>query len=358
VQKLLSLATLIAMGGGIWMAIGGGALDQLGTDPNAQVAQPAQQTAGAPAANAWNTAPQTTPTPQATIANMPVTIGGAAPQGQDGPTIKIASFNIRDFGDTKMRVPRVVALLADVVRKFDVVAIQEISTQNTRHMQDFVTYVNQGGAQYDYVVSERLGNSNQKEQYAYVFNTKTIVIDRSSVYTVGDPNNLLSREPHVASFRTNVDPNAAFTFILVNVHTVPEDPALRNELDVLAEVYRVVRRSSNGEDDVIMLGDFNASDRKMAQTRLGMIPGLTCLLGGNTVTNTRQNNLLDNLLIHTASTSEYVGRSGVYNFAQPLNLSQANAETVSDHFPVWAEFSAYELDYNGRVANRGGTTVR
>jgi len=31
-----------------------------------------------------------------------------------------------------------------------------------------------------------------------------------------------------------------------------------------------------------------------------------------------------------------------------------HAEQVSDHFPVWAEFSAYERDYAGRIASRRG----
>jgi endonuclease/exonuclease/phosphatase family metal-dependent hydrolase len=108
-----------------------------------------------------------------------------------------------------------------------------------------------------------------------------------------------------------------------------------------------------------MLGDFNASDQEMGQTRLAMIPDLKPLVRGSGIfSNTRQNKLYDNLLIHTPSTTEYMGRSGVLNYAQPLNMTLAQAETVSDHFPVWAEFSAYERDYNGRIANRATNTVR
>jgi endonuclease/exonuclease/phosphatase family metal-dependent hydrolase len=206
-------------------------------------------------------------------------------------------------------------------------------------------------------VGPRLGNSKSTEQYAYVFNAKTIILDRTSHYTLGDPNNLLHREPFVANFRTTVDASVAFTFTLVNVHTDPDEPMLTDELDVLGEVYRVVRRAGGNEDDVIMLGDFNASDQKMAKTRLGMIPDLKPLVSGSGVfTNTRQNQLYDNLLIHAPSTSEYMGRSGVFNYAQPLGLTLAQAETVSDHFPVWAEFSAYELDFNRRIASRATTT--
>lgn len=359
-QRLLSLATMIALGGGVWMFLSGGGLDQLAVDGNAPAAnQPAGTwNGGAPAQNA--VAPPES-WPQATTANMPVTIGAGAPQASDGPTVKIASFNIRDFGDKKLNDTRVAPTLAAIVSKFDVIAIQEISTQNVQHMELFVRMINNSGRKYDCVVGPRLGNTPQKEQYAFVFDTERIMVDRSSVYTVGDPDNLLHREPLVASFSTTIQPsNSAFTFTLVNVHTDPSSNVLPQELEALAEVYRVVRRAGGNEDDVIMLGDFNASDQQMAKTRLGLIPDLRPLLGGSGVfTNTRMNKLYDNFLIHTPSTSEYMGRSGVYNYAQQANMTLDQAESVSDHFPVWAEFSAYERDYNGHIATRPmATTTR
>ena len=357
-QRLLSLATMIALGGGVWVFLSNGGLDQLAVDANAPAAQTATGNAGPGVWNSGANAPANSPAfPQATTANMPVTIGAAAPQLNDGPTIRIASFNIQVFGDKKLSDRLVAQTLARIVQQFDVVAIQEIRTQSDRHMQDFVSVINSAGAHYDYVVGPRLGNSKSTEQYAYVFNTDKIMIDRVSVYTVGDPDNLLHREPLVASFSTKLDPSVAFTFTLINVHTDPDAPVLKQELEALAEVYRVVRRAGGNEDDVIMLGDFNASDQEMGQTRLGMIPDLKPLVRG-VFSNTKQNKLYDNLLIHTPSTTEYMGRSGVLNFAQPLNMTQAQAETVSDHFPVWAEFSAYERDYNGRIANRASNTVR
>jgi deoxyribonuclease-1-like protein len=34
------------------------------------------------------------------------------------------------------------------------------------------------------------------------------------------------------------------------------------------------------------------------------------------------------------------------------NLTEQQALQVSDHFPVWAEFSVYERDFTGRIASR------
>jgi endonuclease/exonuclease/phosphatase family metal-dependent hydrolase len=317
------------------MFLSGGGLNQLAVDPQAPGAAPAY----APGA-----------TPGSPVV-QPTTTGAAAPPLGDGPIIRIASFNIEVFGKSKADNPPVIRTLAEIVRQFDLVAIQEIRTQDDYHLSNFVKLVNSTGRHYDFVVGPRVGNTKSTEQFAYLYDASKIMVDPTSVYTVGDPDNLLHREPHVASFMTRGVPSEeAFTFILVNVHTDPD--VVPAELEALAEVYRVVRRASRGEDDVIMLGDFNADDRQIAKSsRLGQIPGVTPLVAG-AFSNARQNKLYDNVLIHGPSTTEYVGRSGVFNVMQQVNLSLAEAEQVSDHFPVWAEFSAYERDYTGRIASR------
>ena len=352
-QRILSLATLGVLGGLVWMFLSGGGLSQLAVDP--ATGQPA---AGAPGSDwnlsdVWNSPPAPAPG-QPTSAGYapPTSVGAAAPPGMDR-TIRIASFNIQDFGDTKANRPEVMATLAEIIRRFHVVALQEISTKNTYHMPNFIRGVNSSGRKYDFVISDRAGNSNQKEQFAYVFDTEAVEIDRQSVYSVGDPDNLLSREPHVATFRTRVAPAEAFTFILINVHTDPSPESLPGELDALAEAYRVVRRASRDEDDVIMVGDFNADDSHLG--RLGQIPDIAPLLGRQRFTsNTRENRLLDNLVIHKPSTMEFAGNSGVFNFRTGLGIELPldQVETVSDHYPVWADFSVYELDYQRRVASR------
>lgn len=355
-QRILSLATLGVLGGLVWMFLSGGGLSQLAESANAPAAGAAGSAWNGGGASTWPTSSSTLPLPP------PPTTGGqppvlqpavSAPPAELGPTIRIASFNIQVFGQAKSEKPHVIATLADIVRKFHVVAIQEIRTQDNYFIPKFVQLVNQTGRRYDCVVSDRLGNSKSTEQYAFIFDTEVVECSRQSVYIVGDPNNLLHREPHVATFRTRVDPNYAFTFTLINVHTDPSSNVLAKEIDALAEVYRVVRRAGGNEDDVIMLGDFNADPDHFG--RLGSIPGITPLIRGQGVfSNTRQNALYDNLIVHAPSTTEYAGRSGVFNVMREYSRSLDEAEQVSDHFPVWAEFSVYERDPMGNIASRGG----
>jgi len=62
--------------------------------------------------------------------------------------------------------------------------------------------VNADGSQYDYVVSERLGRTTSKEQYAYIYNTQTIeVINTPHTYPEPDSTDLFHREPYIASFK-------------------------------------------------------------------------------------------------------------------------------------------------------------
>ena len=358
-QRLLSLATLAVMGGLGFLFLRGGGLDQIAVGPRS-----GQQSSAAGnqdryyVPGSWSGASDI----EDDVASrggafpsqsyQPASTGqgtGALPAGAaNGPTIRIASFNIQAFGNTKASKPYVMHTLADIIRQFDVVAVQEVRSQDEYLIPGFVQLVSQTGRKYDHVIGPRLGRTTSKEQYVFIYDTARVDVDPQSIYTIGDPDDMLHRPPLVATFRTRqVHPDEAFTFTLVNIHTDPDE--VSRELSALAEVYRVVRRSSRGEDDIILLGDFNTDDRNLG--RLGQLPSIFPLIAG-VWTNTRQNRQYDNLIIHQPSTTEYSGRSGVFDVMRRYNLSQNQALEVSDHFPVWAEFSVYERDYAGRIASR------
>ncbi len=261
--------------------------------------------------------------------------------------IRIASFNIQVFGEKKMSDPRVRGLLAEIVRQFDIVAVQEIRSKQDI-LPRFVDVVNSGGRHYDYVIGPRLGRSSSKEQYAFIFDTASIEIDRSSLYTVADPDDRLHREPLVGWFRVRgPPPDQAFTFSLVNIHTDPDET--RTELDALAAVFRAVRDDGRGEDDVILLGDLNVDEHHLGL--LGQLPNIHWAISG-VATNTRGTKLYDNLIFSRAATTEYTGRWGVFDMIRHFNLTVDEALKISDHMPVWAEFNLFEGGQGGRVATR------
>lgn len=291
---------------------------------------------------------------QQPASNLPVSAPGNQTLG--GDMIRIASFNIQVFGEQKVSNPDVVRILAEIVRHFDIVAVQEIRDEQQSLLPRFVEAVNAPGLRFDHVIGPRLGRTTSKEQYAYIFNTDTIEVDRRAAYTVADPDDLLHREPLVASFRCRrAEPDLAFTFTLVNIHTDPTPQTLREELTILDDVFQSVRSHPRGEDDVILLGDFNANYQHMGD--LNRMPTLVFAVTNSSAgkllaTNITGKAQYDNLVFDRAATQEFLGRSGVFDFLREYNLSQAQAKLVSDHLPVWAEFSIYEGGVPGRVAAR------
>lgn len=274
--------------------------------------------------------------------------GTVVPSAQPGGTIRVASFNVQVFGEAKLAKPQVMSRLVDVARKFDVLAIQEVRAASQDVLPRFVEQINAAGRRYDYAVGPRLGRTSSKEQYAYVFDAARIEIDRGSIYTVSDPDDLLHREPLVAGFRVRgPPPERAFTFTLINIHTDPDETDA--ELDVLDDVFRAVRDDGRDEDDAILLGDLNVDDAHLGE--LGQMPGVYWVVAG-TPTNTRGTKQYDNILLEPRATGEFTGRAGTFDLQREFNLSLEQALEISDHLPIWAEFSTTEGSVPGRIATR------
>ncbi|EAQ80493.1 deoxyribonuclease gamma (precursor) [Blastopirellula marina DSM 3645] len=269
-----------------------------------------------------------------------------APITRGGETIRIASFNIQVFGRSKADKPHVMARLAQIVRQYDVMAIQEIRSLDQSILPEFIDQINAAGRHYDYVIGPRLGRSDSKEQYAYIYDTASIELDRTQLYTIDDPGDALHREPLVAWFRVRgPNPEQAFTFTLVNIHTDPDE--VKDEINVMDDVLRAVRGDGRGEDDVILLGDFNTDERNLGE--FGSLTGLSPAVTGM-MTNTRGTASYDNLYFTLPATSEFTGRGGVHDYVREFNLSIDEALEISDHMPVWGEFSIYEGGVPGKIA--------
>lgn len=359
-QRLFSLAIVAAL-------MGGGGMYLTGMRPAdlakilSTVSQNAQQ--GQP----YSGQPQQAPGGyQAPTPPSPGSVSYVPSQPSPGSTIKIATYNIQKFGDTKAQNPYVMRVLGAIVQNLDVVAIQEITTKDEHFIDKFLqAYVNNKGRRYSRAVGPRLGRTSYKEQYAFIYDTNTIEINPQVNYTVSDPDDLLHREPQVAMFRARgAPPTQAFTFMLINVHTDPDETD--TEFDALAQVYQHVQRNSAGEDDVILLGDLNtdvsASPQGYPSTSArGLRPSDLRGLGRlgylypvirNQSTNTAGSKLNDNLLIHRGATTEFTGNAGVIDVQRVWGLSSDDAAKVSDHLPVWAEFSVYESVSPGRMAQQ------
>lgn len=262
----------------------------------------------------------------------------AQPAPKPWDAVLIASFNIQVFGESKLAKTNVVEVLARVVRKFDIVAIQEVRAKSDEVIPRFLQAVNADGSRYHYVIGPREGRTSSKEQYVFVYDTTRVEVDPASLGRIPDPSDRLHRPPMVARFRTRITPpQAAFTFWLVNTHTDPDE--VPQELAALTDVFLAMQRARPDEDDVIMLGDLNAGPPEFGSFQ--RIPGVGWAVSGTT-TNTRRTKTYDNLVFARPQTMEYLGAWGVLDLQSAFGLPLDNALEVSDHNPVWAAFSPVE----------------
>ena len=268
----------------------------------------------------------------------------AAPEIRD--PIRIATVNLGPLDQQKLDNRGVAKRLVQLVQSFAIVAIQDVRDRNQSVLAELVDKVNAKDGEYDFVVPTYVGREPVQRYSAFVFDGSVVEIDRSKVYSVEDPHSRLLQRPLVASFRARGPrPAEAFTFTLINVHVEPTRAA--TEVDVLADVFRVVRDDGFGEDDVILLGDLESNVENLGQ--LALIPNLTWAISGISTT-TRGTRLVDNLLFDARATSEFTGRSGVMDLMAEFEVSMREAIEISDHLPVWAEFDVYEGGRAGQMA--------
>lgn len=93
-------------------------------------------------------------------------------------------------------------VLADIVRTYDIIAIQKIRDKSQTALPELVDIVNSDGSSSDYIVGELLGRTTLKEQYAYIFNSNTVEPAADpQTYPESEETDLFRRQPYIASFK-------------------------------------------------------------------------------------------------------------------------------------------------------------
>jgi endonuclease/exonuclease/phosphatase family metal-dependent hydrolase len=264
-----------------------------------------------------------------------------------GGGIKIASFNIQNFGKTKAGKPEVMQLLAEIIRKYDVIAIQEVSDKTESAPRKLLEVVNSNGSTYKLLLSERTGQQHDdrtsQEQYAYYYNSKTVKqIDQARLF---DDNaaDLFQREPYLARFKVL---NGNFSFVLVNIHTRPEQAV--EEICALEGVIDWARTIYPNEDDFIALGDFNggcsyASSAKLDQCNFRN-DNFIWVIPDEADTNLAVKQCAyDRMVGTTGMKSDYPGQWGIDN--------SFSDKGISDHWPIWV-FVLFRAGQSLKNSNR------
>lgn len=272
--------------------------------------------------------------------------------------LAIGTFNIKMFGKTKMSKDGVVGVLVDIVRKFDIIAIQELRDKDQNVIPEFLKRINSNGSSYAAAVGPRQSYSSEgkstrySEQTVFIYDMNTVELV-GPTYAAIDNSDLMYRPPFVGHFRARGVPrDQAFSFVLMNVHVRPTRPEV--EFRVLANVMAGIYRN-HSDDDFILLGDLN--DRPSDYQGYNWLSNQVTAIPDAVKTNTVQTKSYDNLVFNAIKTSEFTGEAGVINLMQEYNLALEDAQLVSDHMPVWALFSAYEAP-SAAITQGGDSVVR
>ena len=143
---------------------------------------------------------------------------------------RIATFNIKVFGETKMGKPAVVDVLVETVLNYDLVAVQEIKDIDQTVPYDFLDAINaESNTTWDMVLSPRSGlqddDQSSQEQYAFYYNTSVFRAMGNGTLHNDSVDDSFQREPFIAQFEL-LDENGTgtgFDLSLITIHTKPAE---------------------------------------------------------------------------------------------------------------------------------------
>ncbi len=257
---------------------------------------------------------------------------------------RVASFNIRIFGDTKMSNQTVVAELVDIFQRYDMVAVQEIKDIDEEVPYLFLDELNNFNnlnnssniTEWELVLSERSGmqedDQNSQEQYAFYYRpTAFTPIDNGTLYD-DSVNDSFQREPFLAKFiLLDTYGNSTGTdIVFVNIHTKPTLAV--EEMSALDDVISWGHTNYSLDDDYVILGDFNGDCSYASYNELVELPisseNYTWLIPDDADTTVGDSRCAYDRIV---STSQLDGRlTGIWGVDEAIS-----GPAVSDHKPVW-----------------------
>ncbi|MFO0939633.1 MAG: hypothetical protein U0930_02580 [Pirellulales bacterium] len=266
------------------------------------------------------------------------------PQMDSVPSFRLASFNVNSLGVTQLAKPTVAEALVGILRQFDLVALQGIQSDRDDILPVLVERLNQTGRRFDYLIGPRVGYAGQTQQFAFIFDTTRIETDRYQLYTIDDPENLMTYDPLVGWFRCKESAsNDAFTFSLVNIRINRQSAS---ESSFVPNLFHAVSSDGHATDDLVLVETLVATQDRIAKLNSDTVKFAI----RNIPTDVAGQNMFDCILFPTQGTTEFTGRSGVFDFLRKYNMSLEQATEISPQMPVWAEFYVVEGAHPGRVA--------
>ncbi|NXS70907.1 DNSL3 Deoxyribonuclease, partial [Pandion haliaetus] len=259
-------------------------------------------------------------------------------------SLKICSFNVRSFGETKIARPEDVDTVVKIISRCDIMLLMEIKENKNRVcpllVEKLTSQLKGTKEEYSCVISERLGRKSYKEQYAFIYRQHLVSVKQTYQYPDTQPGDedAFSREPFVIWFQS--PKTAVKEFAVIPLHTTPEK-AVR-EIDELYDVYLDVKQHWKTENFIFM-GDFNAGcsyvpQKQWKNIRLRTYSEFVWLIGDKNDTTVKISTSCpyDRIVVSGQNLIQAIVPNSVniFDFQKEFQMTEEQALGVSDHFPV------------------------
>ena len=270
----------------------------------------------------------------------------------------IATWNIQHFSNRK--TSRAIQYMADICERFDIVALQEVKTdlRGLARLQEALP------GNYKILVTDPTGNH---ERFAFLYDKRTLIAT-GLVCEIGfnvpaDTHRgyQLHRMPYCASFRAG-----RFDFVVASAHiyfgkSAAERTQREEEIRQLVDfIDRRARTERNKvfDRDFFVVGDFNVEEAggrffdALASKGFVMPPEFHDLK-----TNFLRTRTFDKIVWVDRPSFVFTGAMNVIPFGEVLFQDKdpkGGKKEISDHLPLWAEFSIRKLSQElDQMLNKG-----
>jgi endonuclease/exonuclease/phosphatase family metal-dependent hydrolase len=246
--------------------------------------------------------------------------------------VKILSWNLENFGKSKTESD--LNFTAKIIQEYDIIAIQEVVAGygGAQSIAKLAQILNEKGQKWDYSVSNPTSSSSYKtERYAFLWKTNKVRI-QGNTWLEKKYNLDIDREPYFATFKIDRK-----TITLVNFHAITKSKQPETEIK-----YFKFLPQEYPNLNLIFVGDFNCPQSHSVFNPLKKMEYFSVFQNQKTTLKQKckGDNCLasefDNILYRTTRI-KYIN-SGVILFYKKFN-SLKEARKISDHLPIWFEFS-------------------
>jgi endonuclease/exonuclease/phosphatase family metal-dependent hydrolase len=245
---------------------------------------------------------------------------------------KLLSWNLENFGKSKSE--ETINYIANSLRDYDLIAIQEVvagygGAQAVARLAD---ELNRKGAKWDYVISDPTSSSAYKtERYAFIW--KTSKLKKIGRAWLEKKYHLeIDREPYFCTFQYE---NKQFT--VANFHAITKNRQPETEIK-----YFKFLPAEYPTLNLIFAGDFNCPQSHTVFNPLKKMGYQSTLVNQKTSLKKECKNgkclasEFDNIYYNDCKINSI--NSGIISFYKNFNSLQ-EARAISDHIPIWLEFS-------------------